>query len=88
MYFWNIPFTNSTIPTRMKTEFIWYNPAEKEYQFGDKEQYIDVIRNSNQSHNFVILDRFSNLTVDFRNKLISRLRFLNSMSKSGVMEFI
>lgn len=84
MYFWNNPFAK----IKMKTEFIWYNPAEREYQFGDKERYIDTIRNSNQSHNFIILDRFPNLTADFRNKLISRLRFLNSMSKSGVMEFI
>lgn len=72
----------------MKTEFIWYNPAEREYQFGDKSRYIDVIRNSNQSHNFVILDRFLNLNADFRSKLISRLKSLNSLSKSGVMEFI
>ncbi|UXX80245.1 hypothetical protein N7E81_03915 [Reichenbachiella carrageenanivorans] len=72
----------------MKTEFIWYNPAEKEYQFGDKKCYIDTIRNSNQSHNFVILDRFPNISADFRIKLISKLRFLNSASKSGVLEFI
>lgn len=72
----------------MKTEFIWYNPAEREYQFGDKERYMATIRNSNQSHNFIILDRFPDLSVEFRNKLISKLRFLNSMSKSGVMEFI
>lgn len=72
----------------MKTEFIWYNPAEREYQFGDKKRYIDTIRNSNQSHDFVILDRFPNLGADFRSKLISKLNFLNSMSKSGIMEFI
>lgn len=72
----------------MKTEFIWYNPAEKEYQFGDKERYMNTIKNSNQSHNFVILDRFPNLDADFRTKLISKLKFLNSMNKSGIMEFI
>ncbi|MEO9965881.1 MAG: hypothetical protein ABJF11_08840 [Reichenbachiella sp.] len=72
----------------MKTEFIWYNPAEREYQFGDKERYMNTIKNSNQSNNFVILDSFLNLNADFRTKLISRLNFLNSMSRSGEMEFI
>lgn len=87
MYFWNNAFDNSTT-IEMKTEFIWYNPAEKEYQFGDKQRYIDTIRNSNQSHNFVILDRFPNISADFRTKLMSKLRFLNSVSKSGVLEHI
>jgi hypothetical protein len=72
----------------MKTEFIWYNPAEKEYQFGDKNTYMDIIKNSNQSQNFVILDKFSNLNVTFRDRLLSRLRFLNNVRKTKVLEFI
>ena len=72
----------------MKTEFIWYNPAEKEYQFGDKEEYINIIKNSNQSQNFVILDRFSNLNNKLREKLMHQIRQLNSLSRSGVLEFI
>lgn len=72
----------------MKTEYIWYNPAEKEYQFGDKEEYIEIIKNSNQSENFVILDSFSDINAAFRSKLISRLRFLNSLRKTDIFEFI
>jgi hypothetical protein len=72
----------------MKTEFIWYNPTEKEYQFGDKESYLNIIRNSTQSHNFVILDKFPNINSSFRSKLISKLKFLNDVSKTGMMEFI
>lgn len=72
----------------MKTEFIWYNPAEKEYQFGDKEEYIQIIKNSNQSHNFVILDRFFDLNQKLREKLMHQIRQLNSLSRSGILEFI
>jgi len=72
----------------MKTEFIWYNPAEKEYQFGDKDAYMDILKNSNQSQNFVILDKFSGINSNFRSKLLSRLRFLNSMRRTDVMEII
>ena len=72
----------------MKTEFIWYNPAEKEYQFGDKEQYLDIIRNSNQSNNFVILDSFSDINNTFRDKILSRLRFLNNVRKTDILEVI
>ena len=72
----------------MKTEFIWYNPAEKEYQFGDKSTYLDILKNSNQSQNFVILDKFSDINTTFRSKLLSRLRFLNSLRRSDVLEMI
>ena len=72
----------------MKTEFIWYNPAEKEYQLGDKEEYIAIIKNSNQSQNFIILEKFADITTEFRSKIVSRLRFLNSMNRSGIMEYI
>ncbi|PIB37210.1 hypothetical protein BFP72_18250 [Reichenbachiella sp. 5M10] len=72
----------------MKTEFIWYNPAEKEYQFGNKQDYIAIIKNSNQSENFVILDSFADINHSFREKLISRLRFLNSVRRSDIFEFI
>ncbi|UXP33599.1 hypothetical protein N6H18_06480 [Reichenbachiella agarivorans] len=72
----------------MKTEFIWYNPAEKEYQFGDKQEYMAIIKNSNQSENFVILDSFEGINHAFRQKLISRLRFLNSIRRSNIYEFI
>lgn len=72
----------------MKKEFIWYNPAEKEYQIGDRKDYVNILRNSNQSENFVLLDILSDANKSFRSKLISKLRFLNSMSKSGMMEFI
>lgn len=72
----------------MTTEFIWYNPAEKEYQLGDKEAYLGIIKNSNQSQNFIILDRFSDLNSSFRNKLLSRLRFLNQIRKANVIDFI
>jgi len=71
----------------LKTEFIWYNPAEKEYQFGDKQEYVSLIKNSNQSNNFVILDRFSNLNQKLRDKLIHQIRMLNSISRSGILEF-
>lgn len=72
----------------MKTEYIWYNPAEKEYQFGDRQAYLAIIKNSNQSQNFVILDSFDGITTAFRQKLISRLRFLNSLRRSDIFEFI
>ncbi|MBU2916006.1 MULTISPECIES: hypothetical protein [Reichenbachiella] len=72
----------------MKTEYIWYNPAEKEYQFGDRQTYLAIIKNSNQSQNFVILDSFDGITAAFRQKLISRLRFLNSLRRSDIFEFI
>ncbi|MFY0626443.1 MAG: hypothetical protein JXR07_09120 [Reichenbachiella sp.] len=72
----------------MKTEFIWYNPAEKEYQFGEKEVYLDILKNSNQSQNFVILDKFSDINTSFRSKLLSRLRFLNSLRRSDALEVI
>lgn len=72
----------------MKTEFIWYNPTEKEYQFGDKQEYLDVIKKSNQSRNFVILDKLPNLDAAFRSKMISKLKFLNNIRKTGMMEFI
>lgn len=70
----------------MKTEFIWYNPAEKEYQFGDKAAYMDILKNSNQSHNFVILDKFSDINTSFRSKLLARLRFLNSLRRTDILE--
>lgn len=72
----------------MKTEFIWYNPADKEYQLGDKEEYLNILRNSNQSHNFVILDRFNDINEAFRDKLIARLKFLNNIRRSDIMELI
>lgn len=72
----------------MKTEFIWYNPAEKEYQLGDKDAYLDILRNSNQSQNFVILDKFPPLNEINREKLLSRLRFLNSVRRTEIMEII
>ncbi len=72
----------------MRTEFIWYNPAEKEYQFGDKDAYLDILKNSNQSQNFVILDKFSNINSSFRDKLLSRLRFLNSLRRTDLMELM
>ena len=72
----------------MKVEFIWYNPAEKEYQLGDKETYLDILKNSNQSQNFVILDRFSDINSSFREKIEARLRFLNSIRRTDIMELI
>ncbi|MGL1885307.1 MAG: hypothetical protein OCD76_02235 [Reichenbachiella sp.] len=72
----------------MSTDFIWYNPAEKEYQFGNKQEYLDIIKNSNQSENFVILDSFADINATFRDKLISRLRFLNSLRKTNILEYI
>lgn len=72
----------------MKTEFIWYNPGEKEYQLGDKDTYLDELRNSNQSQNFIILDKFSDLNSSFRIKLQGRLRFLNLVRRLNIMEFI
>ena len=72
----------------MKTEFIWYTPAEKEYQFGDKSQYLDILKNSDQSQNFIILETFSDISSSFRQKLLSRLRFLNTVRRADIMEMI
>ena len=72
----------------MKTEFIWYNPADKEYQFGNKEEYLDILKNSDQSQNFIILDTFSDISTAFREKLLARLRFLNTARRTDIMEMI
>ncbi|WP_109832857.1 hypothetical protein [Reichenbachiella versicolor] len=72
----------------MRTEFIWYNPAEKEYQLGDKDTYLDILKNSNQSQNFVILDRFNDISEAFREKLEAKLRFLNNVRRTDIMELI
>ncbi len=76
------------LASTMKTEFIWYNPADKEYQFGDKEEYLEILKNSNQSQNFIILDTFSDISTSFREKLLNKLRFLNSVRKADIMEMI
>ena len=72
----------------MKTEFIWYNPAEKEYQMGDKKSYLDILKNSNQSENFVILDTFEGLSASFKEKLEAKLRFLNSARRTNMFDLM
>lgn len=66
----------------MKIELLWYNPVEKEYQVGDKESYRSLVSNSNEAQNFVIFEKFCDMSYKVRTKLKSKIERLNSYRRS------
>ena len=66
----------------MKIELLWYNPVEKEYQVGDRDSYKSLISNSNEPENFVIFEKFCNISNKLRSKIISRIAMLNNYRKT------
>jgi len=66
----------------MKIELLWYNPVEKEYQLGDKNRYRNLLKNSNVSQDFFLIERFCDLTERVKSKLIVRIQNLNSYRRS------
>ena len=70
-----------------KIELLWYNPSEKEYQLGDKRKYIELLNNSNEPHEFFLIEKFCNLTDRVKVKLISRIKKLNSYRKTTQLAY-
>lgn len=68
---------------RVNVELLWYNPSEMEYQIGDRETYKKVISNVHHPHNFIILEKFVNLSEHLKNKLKTRIKIFNSYRRTS-----
>lgn len=62
----------------MNIHLLWYNPMSKEYQAGDRALYKRILDNSNEPENFILLEKFRDLTEKGRNKLFSQINALNN----------
>ncbi|MEQ9288551.1 MAG: hypothetical protein RIG77_16645 [Cyclobacteriaceae bacterium] len=62
----------------MNIHLLWYNPICKEYQAGDRAQYKKVLNDSNEPENFILLEKFRNLTEKGQSKLFSQISALNN----------
>lgn len=71
----------------MIEQLLWYNPVEKEYQVGDRKFLRNLLKNSNEPQNFILLEKFCNLNQRMIKKIKSRLEMLNNYSKSTSLAY-
>lgn len=72
---------------KMNEQLLWYNPVEKKYQVGDKKSFKNLLRNSNEPQNFILLEKFCNINQRMIQKIKSKIEMLNNFSKSTSLAY-
>ena len=67
----------------MSVQLLWYNPNRQEYQFGDYTDYKEIIYRSEDSRNFVVMEKFVNLSESVKSKIATRIEIFNRYRRTS-----